>query len=214
METDRPFAIAISRQLGCGGSYIGRLAAQRLGYRYVDREVLRQAARLLGVMEEEVRDREERLTRAWEEILKILSLAGPESIYVPPPMPMIYDKDLYEAESAILKKIAGERSCVIVGKGGAYILKGHPRLLRVFLHAPLDFRISRLMRIFGIADPAETRARIATSDENRKRFHRSMAGVDWTDARNYDLCINTAAVGFIEAREMIVSFVTRRCRAA
>jgi cytidylate kinase len=214
METGRPFVITISRQLGAGGFYVGRLVAHRLGYRYVDREILRQAALALGIAEEEVRDKEERLSRAWERILEFFALGGPESIYLPPPVPIVHDRDLFEVEAAILKKMAGERSCVIVGKGAAHILKGHPRLLRVFLHAPVEFRVARLMRVRGIPDPAEARRLVETCDENRRRFHRSMAGVDWNDARNYDLCINTGVVDLMQAREMIVSLADRERREA
>ncbi len=214
MKTGQPLVIAISRQLGSGGSYIGRLVAQRLGCRYADREIFRQACAVLGVPEKETRDPEDRLDRMWEEILKVFALAGPESIYAPAPVPIINDRNLFEAEAAILKKMAGERSCVVLGKGAAHILKGHPGLLRVFLQAPMEFRTARLMRVSGISTPEEARTRIEASDENRRRFHGSMAGVDWTDARNYDLCVNTGAVDLLDVREMIVSLATRMRRGA
>lgn len=212
MKTDSPVVIAISRQLGCGGSYLGRLVAHRLGYRYADREILKQACAALGLTDREVRDPEEKLTRMWQEILKLFALAGPESIYVPAPVPDATDRQLYDAGAVILKKMAGEYNCVIVGKGAAHILKGHPRLLRVFLHAPMEYRISRLMRLFDLATPEEARTRIEASDENRRKFNKSMSGVDWTDARNYDICINTGTVDPLEVREMIVSLAARMPR--
>jgi cytidylate kinase len=202
-----PFVVAISRQLGCGGSYVGRLVAQRLRYHYVDREVLEQAARQLGLSEGEVEDREERVSRGWEQVLKVFGMGGPESPYSPPPIRVVFDEELFRVEAAILRKMAGEQSCVIVGKGGAHVLRDHPRLLRLFLHAPIDFRVRRLMQVYGIADPAEARARIEESDENRERFHRSLMGTHWTDATGYDVCIDTGTVDFIAAREMIVTLV-------
>jgi cytidylate kinase len=213
MKSPPPLVIAISRQLGSGGSYIGRLVAGRLGCRYADRGILQQAAVSLGVRKEEIRDPEERQSRLWEEILKIFASGSLDSNYVAPPVPVINDREVFEAEAAILKKMAEEESFVVVGQGAAHILAGHPKLLRVFLHASIEFRIARLMQASGIASPEEAREHIDTSDENRRRFHRTVAGTDWTDARNYDLCINSGAVDLLDVRETILSVAERIRRA-
>jgi cytidylate kinase len=186
---------------------VGRLVAQRLRYHYVDREVLEQAARQLGLAEGEVEDREERVSRGWEQVVKVFAMGSPESPYAPPTIRVVFDEELFRVEAAILRKMAAEQSCVIVGKGGAHVLRGHPRLLRLFLHASVDFRVRRLMHVYHIADPAEARTRIEESDENRERFHRSLVGTPWRDATGYDLCIDTGTVDFIAAREMIVTLV-------
>ena len=213
MSTSAPVVVAISRELGCGGSYLGRLVAQRLGFRYLDREVLRQAAEHLGLTLGEVEDRAERLSRGWEQIVKFFGAGSPESPYVPPPIRVVFDEELFRVEAAILRRVAQEQSCVIVGKGAAHLLAGHPRLLRLFLHAPREFRVRRLLQLYAVLDRSEAAARIEESDENRQRFHRSLLDTDWTDARGYDLCINTGSVGFIEARELIVTLVEALRRA-
>lgn len=207
MATRPPFVIAISRQLGCGAAQIGRLVAQQLQFHYVDRQVIREAARTLGLQEAEVEDREERLSSVWEKILKVFAVGSPEAGAPAAPYRVIPDEELFAAEAAIVRKMVREQNSVIVGKASAHVLEGTPRLLRVFLHAPLEFRVRRLMRIDDIADPAEARARIEASDERRERFLLSMVGARWTDARIYDLCLNTSRVEFTQARDMIVALV-------
>jgi len=207
METTHPFVIAISRQLGCGAAHVGRLVARSLQCHYVDRQIISETARSLGLHKAEVQDRAERLSSVWERVLKAFAVGSPEAGAPASTYPMIPDEDLFAAEAAIVRKMAREQSCVIVGKAGAHVLGGTPGLLRVFLHAPLDFRVRRLMEIDRIADPAAARARIELSDESRERFLRSLVGACWTDARCYDLCLNTGRVDFSQAREMIVALV-------
>jgi cytidylate kinase len=200
-----PTVIAISRQLGCGAAHIGRLVAQRLHVHYVDRVVIREAARSLGLNEAEVHDREERLSSIWERMLKVFAMGSPEAGAPGADYRVIPDEALFAAEAAIVRKMARERSCVIVGKAGAHVLAGTPGLFSVFLHAPLEQRVRRLMDVDRSADPAAARARIEASDESRERFLRSLVGACWTDARCYDLCLNTSCVDFTQARDMIVA---------
>jgi len=207
MEHTHPFVIAISRQLGCGAAHIGRLVAQRLQFHYIDREVIREAARNLGLQEAEVRDREERLTSVWESILKVFAVGSPEAGAPAAPYPVVQDQELFAVEAQIVRKLAREQSCVIVGKAAAHVLGETPGLLRVFLHAPMPCRARRLMEVDRITDQAEACARIEVSDESRERFLRAMVGADWTDARCYDLCLNTGRVDFVQAQEMIVTLV-------
>lgn len=208
----RPVVLALSRQLGCGGSYLGRLVARRLGWRYLDREVLRRAALELGLPEGEVADREERLTPFWEQDVRWFCHGVPEGTYVPPPLPVVPDEALFRVEAQILRQVAAEGSCVVVGKGAAHVLRDCPGLLSVFLHAAPEFRAARVMRLYGIGDPAEARALVDDSDRRREHFHRALAGGEWTDARRYDLCLDTGRVGFIEAREILLGLVAKARR--
>jgi cytidylate kinase len=211
VETAHPVVIAISRQLGCGAAHIGRLVARQLHVHYVDRVVVREAARSLGLAEAEVHDREERLSSLWERILKTFAVGSPEAGAPAADYRVIPDEELFATEAAIVRKMAREQSCVIVGKAGAHVLEGTPGLVSVFLHAPLEQRVRRLMEVDRIADPAAARARIDASDESRERFLRSLVGACWTDARCYDLCLNTSCVAFTQARDMIVA-LAESCR--
>src|ERR1700694_1550785 len=114
--------ITISRQMGSGGSYIGQLIATHLGLKYVDREVLHQAAKEFGCDEETVAARSERISSFWERILGGLSFGGADSHYNPPPLSTFSDRELFEKQVEILKRIATNNDCVVVGWAGVFLL--------------------------------------------------------------------------------------------
>lgn len=202
--------ITVSRQMTSGGSYIAHSVARKLGFMYVDREILHEAAEFFGTGEKELSGREERLSGWMENMFRIFRYGTPETAYAPPSGPPVYDKDLFETEARIIREIARSGNVVIMGRAGSSILRGHPGLVNVFIHAPLDFRIKRMMAFRHLADEREASAALEESDRTREEFLRAMAGIDWTDARNYHLCLNTGIISFSDAEEMIIRFVEMR----
>jgi len=205
MEGHQAIVITISRQIASGGTYLGQTVAKRLGFRYVDTDVLQEAAKYFGVEEKELLLYEEKALGFWEKILKAFAFGSRE--YVPPSRPPVYDRDLFEVEAKIITDIASKCNVVIMGRGGFHILRKHPGLINVFCHAPMSFRIKRMMEVYSIPDRDRARSEIEESDRRREKFIRTMTGVEWTDARNYHLCINTGMVSFEIAEETIVRVV-------
>lgn len=210
MENDKTIALTISRQTASGGSYIAHALARKLGFRYLDNEVLYKAAKLLGADERELSGREERVSGFIENIVRSFSFGTPEAAYVPPSRRPVYDRELFDAEARIIQEVAGSCNAVVVGRAGFNVLKGCRRLVNVFIHAPLGFRIKRLMEFRNISDRAEARSVIEESDGRREKFIRDMAGIDWTDARNYHMCIDTSAAGLQASEEMILGLVAAK----
>jgi cytidylate kinase len=200
----KKITITISRQIGSGGTYVGQEVAKRLGFRYMDREIVRQVADHLKEDEGLLADRQERISSFWENLLRSCSVCTPETGYAPPPLRPLMDGELFAAEALIIRKIAERCSTVIVGRGAFHILADLPGLVNVFLHASPEFRIRRVMDIFNIADAGRAEALVAGSDRHRKRFIRTIAGAEWTDALNYHLSIDTGVIGFSDACEMIL----------
>jgi cytidylate kinase len=203
-------AITISRQMGSGGSYIGYLVAKKLGFKYVDREILRQAAEHLGTDARLLEEHEERSCGLIERLVTAFSFGTPETAYVPPANRPVYDKDLFAVESRIMHQIADRYSAVIAGRAGFHVLREQPGVIRLFVHAPLQFRIERVMHVQRIAEEREARAKVEASDRWRAKFVRDMVGVDWTDARNYHLCIDSSDVGFPASVEIITKLVENK----
>jgi cytidylate kinase len=203
-EMSENITITISRQIGSGGTYIGQEVAKRLGCRYMDREIVRQVADHLKEDENLLIDRQERISSFWEKLVRACSVCTPETGYAPPPIRPLMDGELFAAESLIIRKIAERCSSVIVGRGAFHILSNIPGLVSVFLHAAPEFRVRRVMDVFNIADAEKAEALVEDSDRHRKRFIRTIAGVEWTDAVNYHLSIDTGVVGFTDACEMIL----------
>jgi CMP/dCMP kinase len=206
MSEEKHTVVAISRQMGSGGSYIGYLLAKELKFKYIDREILRQAAKNLGTDESWLENYDERSSGIISNILRGFSFGTPEAGCVPPLHVPIYDKDLFTLECRIMNKIADKYNAVIVGRGGFYALKERPEVIKVFIHAPLKFRIKRLMKVQNISE-REAQSMVDDSDQKRTRFIRNMVGVEWTDARNYHLCIDSSVIDFPLSVELIIRLI-------
>lgn len=201
--------ITIARQLGSGGSYLGQLIASQLGLKYIDREVLHLAAEAFGCDEQELAARAERVSSFWEKFWQDLSFGRPEVPYVPPPLRPFSDKELFDKQTEVMKAIAAEDDCVIVGYGGAHVLPRRPGKVNIFCHAPLSFRVSRVMELYHAQTEEEARVMIRESDEMRKRYFMEMTGKDWASAENYHLSIDTSMLPLPEIAELLIELLKR-----
>jgi len=199
-----PVVITIARELGSGGSYIGKQVARRLGYAYIDRQILQQAAGELGLEETELEDRDERVQSFWDKLISVFALGGVDGIYTPPQR-WVSDEQLVETEQRLICELAVKRPCVVLGRGGFHLLRGRAKLLNVFVHAPLSFRIQRVMNIYRVDSKREAAEMIDRSDQERTRYIKSFTGFYQFDARNYHITINTGLVDFSTAEEMVAS---------
>jgi cytidylate kinase len=208
MTEASPFVVAISRQIGSGGAYLGKRLATRLNVLYLDREIVSQAAKELKMSAEALESRDEKLTPAWQSLLESYAYvaSGP---YIPPPLNMPTDRELYTTESKIITRIAGQHSAVIVGRGGYYVLRRHPRYLSVLLHAEIGFRQRRVQELYHVS-AGEALKIIESIDRKRERYLQALTGQNCMDARQYHLSINTSIVGLEEAEEIILAALRAR----
>ena len=109
------------------------------------------------------------------------------------------------AQDKVIKRIADQGSCVIVGRAADYVLRDHEDLYRVFIYAPDEIRIARIMEGYG--DDYETAKRnVRHSDEARSSYYKKISGLTWGDRHNYDLVVNSA-MGLEESAEFICSHI-------
>ncbi|MBV9960171.1 MAG: cytidylate kinase-like family protein [Acidobacteria bacterium] len=202
--------ITIARQMGCGGAYVGQIIARQLGLRYVDREVLHLAARSLGVEEAAVEASSEKLTSFWEKFFGGLTVLPPESPYTPPPVRTFTDEELFRRKVEALKLIASAEDCVIVGYGSAFVLPRHTRMVNLYFHAPLRFRLKRVMEVYQLSDRHEAGRMIEESDEMRRKYFARMTDRDWACADNYHLAIDTSIYPLPELAERLILFIERK----
>ncbi len=198
-----PTAITIMRELGSGGAYIGQQAAKRLGYAYIDREILEEAAKKLGCHKGELDDRDGRLQSFWEKLIAVFAVGAPEAVYIPP-VRWISDEQLVETQNHLMEELVSKGPCLIVGRGAFYVLRGKAKLFNVFIHAPISFRIRRVMHMYGIKTEKEAAGMLDRSDQERDRYIRFCTGLNRLDVRNYHLTIDTGTIDFASATEMIV----------
>ncbi len=201
MSENQPVAITISREVGSGGAYLGQRLAARLGFAYLDREILRETARRLDLTEETLAHRSEAITPLWLSLLESFRFGAADVSYVPPPLSAPSDGEFFQAESEVISRVASERSVVVIGRCGYHVLRDHPRLLSVFLHGSLKFRSSRLQYLYHLSEQ-EALQRIKASDRERVRYHRAKTGNNM-EARLFHICLDTGAIGLKTAEEVV-----------
>jgi len=204
MKQTKPFIVTINRQLGSGGAYIGQQLADKLGIFYADREIIRHAAKELSVMEEDIDFREEKVPSFWESLFQSSALNA--EIYVSQRSMPPTSCELFEAEANVIKHIAKEKSAVIIGRCGFYVLQNYPDLVKVFLHASMEFRSNRIQRIYEISKEAADKL-VVQNDKERTSYCKKYSGKEWGSARNYDLCIDTSKVDVDKTVELILSYL-------
>lgn len=201
--------VTLARQLGCGGSYLGQCLAENLNVRCLDREIVSRTAQHLTLDEAELAEREERGTSFWERMLRGIAAGPPEALYHPPQSLPVSDQNLFAAETEVMKSIASQEDCVIVGRLAAHVLDAHAGMVNIFLYAPLSFRARRLLEAGQAASEAQAREMILQSDETRRRYITQMIGRDWDNAKNYHLCLDTSCLPLPEAADFLTDFVRR-----
>jgi CMP/dCMP kinase len=198
--------VTISRQFGSGGARIGLEVAQRLGFKYADREILAEAARALNAETDDLAPLEERVRGFWGTLGGMFSRGPAEGPYTPA-LPRISEAELFEVERKIIEALADRGGAVIVGRGSAFILQKRPSVVRVFLHAPFEERVTVALQEYSLASRAAADALVRSSDAQRARFARAVTSREWCDASMYDLSLNTSRTGYEHAAELIVEFV-------
>ncbi len=204
MKNTSPFAITISRQLGCGGAYIGQQLAKNLDVFYADREIIGQAAKQFSILKEDLESRDEKILSFWQSFIRSYAIA-PDT-YVPPQIIAPSDRELFKTESEIIARIAKERSAVIIGRCGYYVLRDHPNHVSIFLHGDITFRNGRIQKLYNVSEEVAGKM-IAQNDKERANYNHTFTGKEWTDARQYDISIDTSKIGVDKTVEFILKYL-------
>ena len=208
MTKTSPCVITISRQLGSGGAYLGQRLAQCLKFSYLDHEILHQAAEELKIPVEHLAVRDEKVTSNWQSVLQSFAYANSWT-YAPPSLDILNDKDLYNVESDIITRITNQCSAVIVGRGGHYVLRNHPRCLNIFLHADIKFRQQRVEQVYNVSGQKALKL-MNSVDQERARYLKALTGQDWLDARQYHLSLDTGVLGLEKSETIILETFRQR----
>ncbi len=177
------FTVTISRQMGSLGGEVARLAARRLGYRFVWREVINTAASQAGAPDAALAAIDE---------LGLLSIC-----------PSPEDCQAYrQAVQRIMEELASQGHVVILGRAGQIILHGHPRVLHVRVVAPAQVRIERLAVRQNIPLKCALE-QVKASDRYRRNYLKRFYSVQWNDPELYDVVINTERLNATAAADLI-----------
>lgn len=182
-NSDYVSVITIGRQYGSGGSDLGQILADKLGYAFYDKEIIEMTAGTTGYSSNYVGEHQESLTNSL-----IYDLVN--HMYTFPETESPKDK-IFDAQSKVIKEIAEKGHCVIVGRCADQILKDRTDCLNIFLHAPLKNRIKRVM---GKKNLTEKDAKQLILREERRRadnYHYYTRQI-WGASANYHLSLDTS----------------------
>ena len=159
--------ISISREHGTNGKEIGRLVANQLKIPFYDKEEIKEFAIKNNIVNSNSSD---------EEIYdNFLSLDA--------------SKDAIINQSNVIIKIANNSDAVIIGRAADYILKDNKNVVKVFIYAPMDYKVKNVMKNYG-DDEKQAKIHILNSDESKSNYYSAIANKVWGDKNNYDLCID------------------------
>ncbi len=195
--------ITIARQYGSGGKTIGKMVADELGFSFYSRDILRLASEDSGINERLFAEADEKLKKTT--LFKISKSVYNGELIPPESDDFVSNKNLFNYQAKIIKKLAETENCVIVGRCADYVLKDYPNVMSVFVHADEEFCFNRAMERNSMT-PREMEKFIAKTDKYRREYYKYYTGTDWNDARNYDLCLNSGKLGFEKCKEEIMAY--------
>lgn len=198
--------ITISRQYGSGGREIGKKLAGKLGIPFYDKELITRAAKESGFAEAAFEKAEEKATNSL-----LYSIAMGMNAYGNQELgfsSLSLDDRIYLAQSDVIRKVAEEGPCVIVGRCADYILKNFPNSVHLFIWADLDYRVERATSVYGLS-PVKAAENIVKMDKRRANYYSYHANEKWGKVENYHLSIKSNYLGIDNAVECIKLFVEK-----
>ena len=191
--------ITISRQFGSGGRTVGRMVAEKLGIPFYDKELVEQISLESGFAPKFVEEHGEHAPGKSKFAYAFL----PQG--VPGVMNGMSTADfLWHIQCSTIIQLAEAGPCVIVGRNADYILKDRPDALHAYIHADMEQRADRIVRLYGESEKSP-QARLQEKDKRRAVNYQHYTGRTWGAAENYDICLNTGKISLEDAADMIVS---------
>ena len=196
--------ITISRQYGSGGREIGSKLAAKLGIPFYDNEIITRAAKESGFAEAAFENAESKATNSL-----LYSIAMGMNSYGNQELGFSHlslDDRIYLAQSDVIRKVAAEGPCVIVGRCADYVLKDMKNVINVFIWADVSFRIKRAIEVDHLS-PVKAQENILKIDKRRANYYNYHASEKWGRAENYHLSIKSSAIGIDNCVDCIVEFL-------
>lgn len=196
--------ITISRQYGSGGREVGQKLAEHYGIPFYDNELITRAAKESGFAEETFAKAESKATNSL-----LYSLAMGINVYGNQDFGftgLSLDDRIFLAQSDVIRKIAKEGPCVIVGRCADYVLKEQPEVFNIFVQASLDYRLKRVVEEYGESQKKAGEI-ILKNDKSRANYYNYHVGEKWNNLNNYDLVVRTDLAGIDQTVKCICTYL-------
>lgn len=198
--------ITIGRQFGSGGREIGKKLAEHLGIAYYDKELIQLAAKESGICPELFEKADEKTSGG---ILQAFAMGFSMNGVIYQPNDYFTDATLFQVQSDVIRKIAAENACVIVGRCADYILQNDENCTSIFIHSSEADRIQRIIRQTPMSEK-EALEQMKKTDKTRATYYNYYTDKIWGAATSYHLCINSSVVPTNESVKLIEEFVKNK----
>ena len=190
---DKKIIITISREYGSGGRYIGKLIAEKLGIKFYDKAIITELAKETGLSEEYIENNEE----------KRENLASLNNGYY---FGLNNSDELFIKESELIKKLANENSCVIIGRCADFILKDNKNVFKVFICSDMENKIKRATEFYDL-EKTKAEKEIKRINKLRANHYKHYTEREWSEPSNYDICINSDTLGVEKTADLICNII-------
>ena len=184
--------VTIAREHGSSGKQIGRLVAKRCGIPFYYKEMTALAAQESGLDQEFISD------------INVNSPSHLHCLYLSTDVV----QQAVQAQDKVIRKIADNGSCVIVGRAADYVLRDYEDVVRIFIYAPEEYKIKRVMKIYGDSYE-DAKKNVRRSDDARASYYRNISERVWGDRRNYELMIDSS-IGIDASVDTICTYLQSR----
>lgn len=184
--------ITVTRQYGSGGREIGRKLAETYGIPFYDNEIIARAAKETGFAEAAFERAEDKASNSL-----LYSIAMGMNVFSNQEIGfsgLSLDDRIFLAQSKVIRNVAKEGPCVIVGKCADYILKEFDNVVNLFISATLDFRIKRAIEVEGVSESSAAET-VMKKDKSRANYYKYHSGERWDNVLNYDMAIRSDLSG-------------------
>ena len=198
--------ITIARSYGSGGRTLGKLLSERLNMKYYDYDLIRMASEESGIHESLFGRLDEKVKGRTAGIF-----GKSENVYNGEVLPPSSDKytsadNIFNIQAEIIRKVADEGPCIIIGRCADFILKDRPNVIRLYFYASRQNCIDRVRRQNGGTDK-DIINMIQKTDKYRAEYYRYHTGRDWQDLSNYDFCLNTSSLSYEKLAEVVEAYI-------
>ena len=213
MNKNEKYVITINRELGSGGRTVGRKLAEKLNVAFYDKALINELKKKFQLDTEQIEKLKSGKSDWWREFINSAMYMGQgmNEMWYYQRMTgnegyLVTSSDMFKMDKEILTQVAAEDSCIIAGRNGFSVFADHPNHLSIFIQAPLEYRIQRIMGKQNLTRE-ETEKVIKKVDDMRESYVKKYAGTSRYDTRNYDLVVNMEGKTEDEVVELILQFI-------
>ena len=201
---DKRFIVTIGRECGSGGKLIGEMLAKELNVKCYDKELLTLAAKQSGYCEDLFKTHDEKPNASflYSLVMDSYAMGYATSGYLDMPI----NHKIFLAQFETIKNLAKEENCIIVGRCADYALEDDRDVLSVFITANEEDKITRISEDQNISSDKARDIMIKT-DKRRASYYNYYSSKRWSEAKSYDLCINSSELGIEGVVKLIKAYL-------